>query len=264
MTNGRESVRPSGRGYWHLFARLTACEILLRDQGTVLGFLWTLLHPALMFWVLYGVAGLLPSGREKGFAGYLLTGLVLWNFVQKATSYSVACFRRNRAVVLGFRFRREIVVLSTAASVGWSSLLETLLLLCILPALGHPPSVRWLLMPVALVLLCAFVSGICLVLARTAADLVDMERVWDLLIAALFYATPVFYRPEGAAAGLRIAVRLNPMTHYLALFRSALLDGPAAPNATWAVCVAGGAASLCAGLIFVRYREGSIAERVMC
>ena len=42
--------------YWFLLWELTRTEFKLRDQGTLLGFLWTLLHPALMFIVLIGFA----------------------------------------------------------------------------------------------------------------------------------------------------------------------------------------------------------------
>ena len=39
--------------FWRLLWELTWVEFKLREQGTVLGFIWTLLYPLLMFIVLY-------------------------------------------------------------------------------------------------------------------------------------------------------------------------------------------------------------------
>jgi ABC-type polysaccharide/polyol phosphate export permease len=91
-----------------------------------------------------------------------------------------------------------------------------------------------------------------------------MERVWDIFVSALFYATPVFYRAEAIDAGVRKAVDLNPMTHFLAVFRSVLLEGPPASVRSWGWCLAAAAGALAAGLACMREKEMEIAERVMC
>src|SRR3989338_11260350 len=98
--------------YLDVLWEMTRGEIKQRDQGTALGFLWTLLHPALIFAVLYGLFSKWVGKFVDGYVVYLLVGLVLWNFFQKATTYALGSFRRFRGTVLNYRFPREIVVLS--------------------------------------------------------------------------------------------------------------------------------------------------------
>ena len=65
-----------------LLKELTKTDFKLRYQGSVLGYLWALLRPLLLFAILYIVfAKLLKIGGDiPHYPVYLLTGTVLWSF----------------------------------------------------------------------------------------------------------------------------------------------------------------------------------------
>ena len=65
-----------------LLKELTKTDFKLRYQGSVLGYLWALLRPLMMFAILYIVfAKLLRFGNDiPHYPVYLLTGTVLWSF----------------------------------------------------------------------------------------------------------------------------------------------------------------------------------------
>jgi ABC-2 type transport system permease protein len=70
-----------------LTRELVTSEFKLRYQGSMLGYVWSLLKPLMMFGVLYIVFTKLVrlGGDVPFYASYLLLGLVIWQFFVEAT-----------------------------------------------------------------------------------------------------------------------------------------------------------------------------------
>ena len=70
-----------------LLKELTKTDFKLRYQGSVLGYMWAILRPMLMFLILYIVfAKFLKFGGDiPHYPVYLLTGTVLWSFFTECT-----------------------------------------------------------------------------------------------------------------------------------------------------------------------------------
>jgi len=70
-----------------LFAELVRTDFKLRYQGSVLGYVWTLLKPLLLFGILFIVfTKFLQLGRGvPNYPQSLLLGIVLWTFFVEAT-----------------------------------------------------------------------------------------------------------------------------------------------------------------------------------
>src|SRR5262249_42562579 len=77
----------------------------------------------------------------------------------------------------------------------------------------------------------------------------------DVVLPMVFWATPIFYLPEMAPRFLQPALRLNPLTSFIAAMRAVVIDGH---NPT--VTQLGGmlfwmSATLVSGIwVFLRYR----------
>lgn len=248
--------------YGFLFQQLARAEFKARDQGTVLGFLWTLLQPALMFAVLYAVFIRWLGMFVENYAGYLLVGLTLWNFFSRATATGLSCFRRRAPLLRNYRFPRELMVLSSVAAVACFSLLELLILLPLLVWLGSAPGLAWLWLAPVIAAYAAFTAGVALLLAVAAAEFRDMERVWEVACTALFYATPVFY-PASVLGGWKSALTLTPMAQALQAARACLLSG-ARPSLSALVGLAAvGCGALALGVRLTRARDQRITESVL-
>ena len=66
--------------YWNLLREFTVTGFKLRDQGSFLGFLWTLLHPFVLLAVLYALFATRLGEGVAHFPTYLLIGIVHWSF----------------------------------------------------------------------------------------------------------------------------------------------------------------------------------------
>jgi ABC-type polysaccharide/polyol phosphate export permease len=229
----------------------------------VLGFLWTLLHPALIFTVLYLLFTKWMGRLVDGFAAYLLIGIVQYQFFEKSTSYALTSLRRKTLLVRNFKFPREILVFASVGSVFISYLLEMAVLLALLAFFGKGPAGGWLLLPSAVLLLLSFSTGVSLCLALLAVEYQDLERIWAVFVTAGFYLTPVFYPLSILSPERQAWVRLNPLTHLLGLFRACIVGYPSSGVLTAAAVLATGAALIAAGLFFFRRSDAWIADRVL-
>ncbi|MBI5239758.1 MAG: ABC transporter permease [Elusimicrobia bacterium] len=248
--------------YGHLLYELTRTEVLMRDQGTVLGFLWTLLHPALMFAVLYALFVKWMGKFVDTYAVYLLVGIVLWNFFQKSTSYALGSFRRMRGTVLNYRFPREIVVFSAVGAVLWSSAMEFCVLVPVLLALGQAPHWTWLLLPGVFALELLLATALSLFLAICAVEFEDLERIWDVLTSAMFYLTPVFYPLSILSPRYQELMRLNPLMQILRMFRDCVIAGKPPAAGVVLALLAIGLAGVAAGRALLRRLEYRLADKL--
>lgn len=178
-----------------LLGELVKTDFKLRYQGSVLGYLWAVLRPLLMFAILYVVfAKLLRLGDGiPHYPVYLLTGTVLWNFFTECTGLGIQAIVARGDLLRKISFPKYIIVVSATST----ALINLLINLCvvILFALinGVTPSWTWLLVPLLLVELYAFALGISFLLGAINVKYRDVTSIWDVLIQALFYAIPIIY-----------------------------------------------------------------------
>src|SRR4051812_25417350 len=92
---------------------LAVTDFRLRFFGSVLGYLWQLMRPLLLFGVLYAVFStfLRFTGPERYYPVALLLGIVLFSFLAEATSASVRSMVTRESLVRKVDFPRLAVPL---------------------------------------------------------------------------------------------------------------------------------------------------------
>src|SRR5579864_6170471 len=75
------------RNYWSLVRELALTDFKLKYQGSVFGYLWSLMKPLAIFGVLYLVFSVFVRiGADiPHYPVYLLLGIVLWNYFAEST-----------------------------------------------------------------------------------------------------------------------------------------------------------------------------------
>jgi ABC-type polysaccharide/polyol phosphate export permease len=256
-------MRPWSKAYWSLVWELTRTEFKVRDQGTLLGFLWTLLHPALMFAVLYTVFVKWLGHRVDLYGPYLIIGLVQWQFFEKATTIGFSGLRRKSLLLKNFNFAREIVVLAGVGSVFLSYLLETLVMLAFVRLLHVPFAWKWLALPLHAAALLSLATATALILGLLSVEFQDLERVWSVLTTAGFYLTPVIYPMSMVSPSYSSLLQLNPMLHVVTGFRSALMPNDPPYEAQSAALLLASLAVALAAIVVYQTRARLISDRVI-
>lgn len=178
-----------------LLGELVKTDFKLRYQGSVLGCLWAVLRPLLMFAILYVVfAKLLKFGSDiPHYPVYLLTGTVLWNFFTECTGQGIQSIVQRGDLLRKISFPKWIVVVAATST----ALINLAINLCVIVIFalfnGVTPSWSWLVVPVLVVELYAFALGISFLLGAINVKYRDVTSIWDVLVQALFYAIPIIY-----------------------------------------------------------------------
>jgi ABC-2 type transport system permease protein len=225
---------PSALGSdWRRFARLTwalaVTDFRLRFFGSALGYLWQLMRPLLLFGVLYAVFSQLGFG--KGVQYYpvaLLLGIVLFGFLNEATSQSVRCLSNRENLVRKIEFPRLAVPMATVLTAIFNLTLNLVPVFIFLLVSGGRPRWTWLELPFLMAGLAVLVVGLATLLSVLFVRYRDIEPIWDVVMQITFYASPIFYtaaivRDATSETVLRLML-CNPFSAILQQARHAVVD----------------------------------------
>ena len=199
-----------------LLKDLTKTDFKLRYQGSVLGYLWALLRPLMMFAILYVVfSKLLRWGNDiEHYPVYLLIGTTMWSFFTECTQQGIQAIVHRGDLIRKISFPKYIVVGSATLTAGINMLINLGVILIFALINGVTPSWTWLLVPLFLLELYFLSLGIAFLLGAINVKYRDVTSIWDVLIQALFYAIPIIYPVamviEHSALAAKILL-LNPI-----------------------------------------------------
>lgn len=203
-----------------LLSELVRTEFKLRYQDSVLGFLWSLLKPLMMFGILYFVFGkILKVGSDiEHYAVYLLLGIVLWNFFVESTSQGIGAIVSRGDLMRKINFPKYIIVVSGTISALINLGLNMIIILIFMVINGVPLLSTAPLFVLVVIELYVFSLAIAFILATANVQYRDVGHIWDVLIQAAFYATPILYPVVllvGIAGSIGKILMFNPVAQII-------------------------------------------------
>jgi ABC-2 type transport system permease protein len=222
-----------------LLSELVRTDFKLRYQGSVLGYTWSLLRPLLIFVILFVVfVKFLKIGNSvPHYPVYLLLGIVVWNFFVEMTSQSLGSIVGRGDLIRKIRIPRWIVVFSSS---------------------------------IILIEVYLFALGISLFLAAAFVKFRDVGYIWEVILQAGFYLTPILY-PLALITNLTLQklIFLNPMAQAIQDIRYSVVthetvtiwrvfDGGWYALAPFIVVIA----VLVGGLMYFKSQADSFAENI--
>jgi len=209
-----------------LLKQLVKTDFKLRYQGSLLGYLWSLLKPLFLFGILYIVFVKIVRvnyGVENS-GGYLLLGIVLWSFFAELTSGSVTSIVGKGDLLRKINFPKGVIVLAT----GFSALVNLTLNLTIVAIFiiigGSSINFGIFIVPLLLMQLFILSLGIGFFLSASYVRLRDISHIWEVIMQALFYLTPILFPVAFAPLWLQKILILNPLAQLVQDLRYILIS----------------------------------------
>ena len=236
---GRPIKGPSALGgdlrrLLHLSVTLAVMEFKLRFFGSVLGYLWQLMRPLLLFGVLYAVfTQFVKLGAGIDFyPAILLTGIVLFTFFADATARSVTAVLDRENLVRKIEFPRLVVPIAVILVAYFNLVLNLLAVLVFVLLTGVDVRVEWLALPLLLLPLGLFAGGLAMLLSALFVRFRDVQPIWEVVLQVVFYGSPILYvLDQLPSEQLRhLVIWFNPLATILVQARHSLIDENA-PNA---------------------------------
>ena len=178
-----------------VFKELVKTNFKLRYQGSYLGVLWSVLQPLMLVAVMYVVfvKFLKFTDGTPTFPISLLCGTCLWQFFTESTSMGMRSIVDRGDLLRKIHFPNYIIVAATTMG-SMISLAINLGVVILFGFFAHA-HYTWRVITVipSILQLYAISLGVALLLGSLYVYFRDIGHIWDVILQALFYATPIIY-----------------------------------------------------------------------
>lgn len=209
--------------YRSLLEELVSRDVKIKYKHSVLGVLWTLLNPLLMMIVLSVVFSNLFRFEIENFPLYILSGQVIFNFVNDATTNAMSAIVGNAALIKKVYVPKYVFVLSRVFS-SFINLMASFAALIIVMVVTRA-ELHWtaLLSFVPIILAAVLALGIGLALSAITVKFRDVMHLYSVFMMVMMYLTPVIYPMSILPEGIYRVVMLNPLTNIIIMFRDLMM-----------------------------------------
>lgn len=170
-------------------------DFKLRYKGSVLGYVWSLLRPLALFATLYVVFVyfLRIGGNIPHYAVYLLVGVVLWNYFVEVTNNGLTAIVSKGDLLRKLSFPRYVVVVAGSLSALINLAINIIVITIFMIINGVTVSSEALLAIPLIAELFIFGLAIAFFLSALYVRFRDINYIWEVILQAGFYATPILY-----------------------------------------------------------------------
>jgi lipopolysaccharide transport system permease protein len=204
---------------------LVRTDFKTRYHGTIGGFLWALLKPVTMFFVLYAVFSFVFASNPA-YKLNLIVGLFLYDFFGEATKTGLLSLRAKGFLLTKARFPRWVLVVTSSSNAVITLTLFSAALIVVLLLQGHAHGPATVALYVWYqVQYLGIVTGFSLAASVLFMRFRDLNQIWEVVIHAGFFVAPIIYPLDILPERLHIYLYLWPPTPVMMFSRAVLVDG---------------------------------------
>ncbi len=237
-----------------LIALLVVRELKVRYKRSLFGLLWTMLNPLLLMIVYTVVFTTIMPAAQKNFSIFLLAALLPWLFFSTALLQGLNSILTNQELIRKVRVPQAVFPLSVVGSNLVNFVLSMVPLFLLMAVVRQPFTAALLFVPVGMLLLAIFTSGITLMLATFTVFFRDVRHLAEVLLQMLMYLSPVLYDLNMFGHPttwwfkfFRWFLAANPLSYLLATIREPVYYGRIPDGPTLAIATFGSFFALYAG-----------------
>ncbi len=243
-----------------LIKQLALSDFKLRYSNSVLGYLWSLLNPLMLFLVLYFVFSILMRFDVPHYQLYLLLGIVVWNFFSEGTSAAMGALLGKSSLIQKIYFPRVIIIIASNITSLITFFLNLLVFVGFMIFSKVAISWTYLLFFVYFIELLLITVGFSLFLSALYVKFKDIQHLWGIITQIWFWLTPIIYPLSMVPDKYLWLFSLNPLARIIGDFRAALVYHTV-PTLTHTLISLGMCLAIFAvGYFFFKWREPRFAE----
>lgn len=217
--------------YRDLIVQLVNRDIKARYKRSVLGIVWTMLNPLLTMVILTVVFSEFFRFQVAHYPVYLLSATIMWSFIAQTTTAAMSNLLWGGTLMTRIYVPRTVFAFAAVGTGLVNLLLALIPLLAIALVTGLPLTLSLLWLPLAIVFAAAFALGGGLFMSMLAVRFPDVVDMYQVLLSALYFLTPIMYPKSIVPEQYRWLFNLNPAYHLIEAFRAPIYASFAAgPN----------------------------------
>ena len=218
--------------YRQLVKHFVGRDLKVRYHNSILGYGWSVLEPLALTVTFYILFAILSDSDDPFRPLTILLGILAWSLFAKTFSNGTTSIQRNNALIKRVYFPREIFIFSKSGYNLFEFMLSLLVIIPLLITYDLLPTSQILLLPVAIIMISIFATGLALFTSILQTKARDIEHMVTIGLRISFYLSPVFYPLEMITGGripsqyVETYLILNPMATYITMIRSAFTGAP--------------------------------------
>ncbi|MBE2246500.1 MAG: ABC transporter permease [Candidatus Competibacteraceae bacterium] len=198
-------------------------NIRVKYKNSILGLLWSLINPLLFLLIFSYVFGHAFPDIEN-YTLFALTGLVIWSIFPLATSQSAQSLIEGGPILKALAVPPIVFPISSLLASAFQFFFTLIPFAAIMAILGYQPSIHLIAIVPLLIFFFLFIAGLSLIICSVHVFFRDVGLLWNTLLPAIFYFTPIAYPPTLIPEHIRWAMQLNPVYHFISPFRMLIYE----------------------------------------
>ena len=200
---GRLGQRLNGLySYRNLLQQLVERDVKLKYRRSFLGYLWSILNPLMIMMIM----------------------VIVFNFVSESTNQAMWSITGNASLLKKTYVPKYIFTLSKVTSSCVNMLFSLGAMLIVLLVCRVPLNWYMLFIPVIILQVYVFSTGIGLFLSQATVFFRDVQYIYAAFMTGWMYLTPIFYPINQLPEGIRWGIMtFNPLYSYITQFRTVVL-----------------------------------------
>ncbi|MBZ4417768.1 ABC transporter permease [Myxococcus sp. RHSTA-1-4] len=209
--------------YRGLLLSLVQRELKARYRGSILGFLWTFLNPALHMLVYVLLFTVVMRQNTPYYSFFMFVGLLPWIWFSSSISGGASAISDRRDLMTKVRFPAQVLPTTVVVTNLCNYVLSLPLMLALgILMYGQWPTWHALFFPVVVVIQLTFTLALTYILAAINVTFRDLQHIVGNLLTMWFFGTPVLYplsnfQDETVRTAMTV---LNPMTPLITSYQA--------------------------------------------
>ena len=238
--------------YKGLIIHLAKNQISLRYRKSYLGMLWSLLNPLLTMIVLTMVFSTIFKNQIENFPIYLMCGRLIYEYNSESTKTAMNSVIQNSSLIKKIYVPKYVFPLSSSIAALVNMLFSLIALVIVMLFTHLQPRWTMLLFWLPMVYVFVFSTGLGLILAAINVFFRDIKHLYGVLLTMWLYLTPIFYPFESVPPFVQQIISLNPLYHYIKMFRGLIIYGTLPTLRENLICAGMGIAVMIIGTLFFK------------
>ena len=211
----------------YFWTHLSFADLRSRWRRSFFGILWTIIQPLGMTLLLAVVFGRIFNVEIREYAPYILSGMIIWEFVSASAIGGALAFVQADAYIKQCNHPLAIYTLRTVfTNIMVLCLASFSLVAWVLIVMPQNFGWSWLAALIIFPVLVLIAWPLATFLAYIATRFRDLPHALGLLLQAMWFVSPIYFEAKVFRGGeLHGLVDYNPIYHLLEIVRAPLLQG---------------------------------------
>lgn len=209
--------------------RLAGYELRSQYNGTMLGFLWNFINPALqilVYWFVFAIGlNAAPPRGDYPYIIWMIVGIIPWFYISNVLMASNMSIYGFSGILKRMYIPLSVVPIKTVVSGVIGHIWAMVIVFAVIFLSGYGVSVYVLQTLYFLFCSIAILVGYSLFASAVTVVFKDFSKFMSSVIRLLFYITPVVWVQDNLPENLRFILKLNPFAYIIDGYRESILYG---------------------------------------